>query len=44
MIHTKIDKINTLKRAEVIQSMFLSHTGMKLDSINRRKFGEYINL
>lgn len=44
MIHTKTNKINTLKSFEVIHSMFINHTGMKLGRINRKKFGEYINL
>lgn len=43
MIYIQTNEINKYKRIEIIPSMFFSHTGVKLDLINRRKFGEATN-
>ena len=36
--------LNTLKRVEIIQSMFSDHSGMKLAINKRRKFGKFTNM
>ena len=36
--------LNTFKRVEIAKVMFSDHNGMKLQTNNRKKFGEFTNI